>query len=225
MADIPSVTPQAPLQPQRGTPTPPVSQHHKQLFIIGSLFTVLMLLTVSGILYFENYSVAIVQKTGERVDTTTQNSTEYKFYTSRIYTSEKGFSLVVPSDWTRYAVLEEPGEGSSTAKLTFALPLSSSTIEGNSKAAQAVHVFEVGILDVTPISKFTSYDDVCKSAWEKNDLCETFSEQDRNNTYVLGGYPKLHFYNYCEDAKGSEPYLCSVTQNVWGIKFATTTAQ
>ena len=54
-----SPAPLAPLQPQPA----PVSHPHKEFFIIGSLFTVLMLLAASGILYFENYSAPIAQQT------------------------------------------------------------------------------------------------------------------------------------------------------------------
>ncbi len=49
---------------------PLAPQHHKEFFIIGSIFTVLMLLVASGILYFENYPTHIVQQTGEQVATT-----------------------------------------------------------------------------------------------------------------------------------------------------------
>ena len=204
--------------------TPP-AHPHKQFFIIGSIFTLLMLLFVGSILYFQNFSAPTTQQIEGQVATTTQEIPVYKFYTGRLYTSDKGFSLLVPSDWNEYAVLEEPGKDNAIAEITFALRLSSSTIEGNSKAAQAAHVFEIGKLEVTSLEKFLSRDDKCREIEAAGDLCIAASEQDRNDIYVLGAYPKLHFYNYCDVASGSEPYLCSVTQNVWGMKFATTTAQ
>ncbi|MES2007198.1 MAG: DKNYY domain-containing protein [Patescibacteria group bacterium] len=51
---------------------PPIAPHpHKHFFIIGSLFTLLMLLVASGILYFQYSSVPVVQQQVEQIATTT----------------------------------------------------------------------------------------------------------------------------------------------------------
>ena len=43
-------------------PQPQAAPNHKQFFILGSLFTVLMLLVAPGILYFQNNSAPVAQQ-------------------------------------------------------------------------------------------------------------------------------------------------------------------
>lgn len=89
MDENPSAVPPQPTPPPPA-PISPVPPHsHKEFFIIGSLFTVLMLLIVSGMFYFQNSSAPVVQ----------QGNKENILHGPLTLQTSNGFSFELPTGW------------------------------------------------------------------------------------------------------------------------------
>ncbi len=158
------------------------------------------------------------------LDSRAQNSTinsSYTFYSDPIYTNKEfGFQVQMPATWTKYAVGLTKGTDGTTL-ITFALPLQSDKLTPYlTQVEQSANVIDRDNLEIMPLSIFAASQHDCDNA---DGPCSVPREIARNDTYVFAWLPTDPHagWNFCADAAGKEPYLCSVYNDEFNPKTET----